>query len=215
VLRERQPLGGLENELETGMWFETEVRKTHRLLRPVDALLIIDAQQGLLDGEAAIPNARVVVDRIAALLAAARSAEALIVYLQNDGVPGTIDEPETTGWYFHPRVAPKPDEVVLRKTHDDGFDGTELEKVLARKHITRIAVVGVLSEMCVSATVRSALKRGIEVVLVHDAHGTYNLDDIPSSIVSRVAENALGDEVELANAALVTFSRSTGKNAVT
>jgi nicotinamidase-related amidase len=67
--------------------------------------------------------------------------------------------------------------------------------------------------MCVSATVRSALKRGIEVVLVHDAHGTYNLDDIPSSIVSRVAEHALGDEIELAQAAEVAFHRSADLNA--
>jgi hypothetical protein len=59
---------------------------------------------------------------------------------------------------------------------------------------------------------RSALKRGIEVVLVHDAHGTYNLDDIPSSIVSRVAEHALGDEIELGNAASVTFSWSAGRD---
>jgi nicotinamidase-related amidase len=183
------------------------------MLRPVSALLIIDAQQGLLDGEAAIPNTRVVIDRIATLLATARSAGALVVHLQNDGAPGTIDEPETTGWFIHPRVAPKWDELVLRKTGDDGFEGTKLETVLARNHTTRIAVVGLLSEMCISATVRSALKRGIEVVLVHDAHGTYNLDDIPSSIVSRVAEHALGDVIELANAASVTFSRPVGMDA--
>jgi len=177
------------------------------MLRPVSALLIIDAQQGLLDGEAAIPNARVVIDRIATLLAAARSVGALVVYLQNDGAPGTIDEPETSGWFIHPSVAPNSDELVLHKNGDDGFEGTDLEIILARNQITRIAVVGLLSEMCVSATVRSALKRSIEVVLVPDAHGTYNLDDIPSFIVSRVAEHALGDEIELANAASVTFNR--------
>ena len=110
----------------------------------------------------------------------------MIVHLQNDGARGTMDEPETTGWFIHPRLTPEPDEMVLRKTGDDGFEGTELETVLARTHVTRIAVAGLLSEMCVSATVRSALKRGIEVVMVHDAHGTYNLDDIPSSIVSRL-----------------------------
>ena len=191
----------------------TDVRKTKSMLRPVSALMIIDAQQGFLDGEAAIPNARVVVDCIAALLAAARSAGALIVHLQNDGAPGTIDEPDTIGWFIHSRLTPEPDEMILRKTSDDGFEGTELETILAHKHITRIAVAGLLSEMCVSATVRSALKRGIEVVLVHDAHGTYNLDDIPSSIVSRVAEHALGDEIELAQAAEVAFHRSADLNA--
>lgn len=177
------------------------------MLTPVSALLIIDAQQGLLDGTDAIPDASLVLERLAAILAAARSAGVLIVHLQNDGGPGTMDEPETTGWFIHPRVAPRQDEVVLRKTGDDGFEGTELETVLAGNHVTRIAVAGLLSEMCVSATVRGALRRGIEVMLVHDAHGTYNLDDIPSSIVSRVAEHALGDEVEIVKAASVTFRR--------
>ena len=112
--------------------------------------------------------------------------------------------------YIHPQVAPEPGEFILRKTRDDGFDGTELEDVLARKGVTRIAVAGLLSEMCVSATVRGALVRGLQVVLVHDAHATYNLDDIPSSIVSRVAEHALGDEVELADAVSVMFGRPSG-----
>jgi nicotinamidase-related amidase len=101
----------------------------------------------------------------------------------------------------------------LRKTSDDGFEDTGLETILARGHISRIAVAGLLSEMCVSATARSAVKKGIEVVLVQDAHGTFNLDNIPSSIVSRVAEHALGDEVELANAASVTFSGVSGSKA--
>ena len=108
---------------------------------------------------------------------------------------------------------PSPDEMVLRKSSDDGFEGTELATILAHKHVTRMAVAGLLSEMCVSATVRSALKKGIEVVLVHDAHGTYNLEEIPSSIVSRVAEHALGDEIELANAAEVVFSQSSDSKA--
>jgi nicotinamidase-related amidase len=177
------------------------------MMTPVTALVMIDAQQGLLDGEAAIPGAAGVIDRLVKLLAAARSAGTPIIHLQNDGAPGTLDEPGTPGWLIHPKVAPKPGELVLRKTRDDGFDGTELEEVLARKGVSRIAVAGLLSEMCVSATVRGALARGLQVVLVHDAHATYNLDDIPSSIVSRVAEHALGDEVELADAASVLFGR--------
>lgn len=183
------------------------------MVTPVTVLLIVDAQQGLLDGEFAIPNAGVIVDRLATLLAAARSAGARVIHLQNSGAPGTPDKPGTTGWHIHPRVTPKPGEALLHKTRDDGFEGTGLEEILAGERATRIAVAGLLSEMCVSATVRGALARGIEVVLVQDAHGTYNLDDIPSSIVSRVAEHALGDEVELVNTASVTFNRSVGLNA--
>lgn len=177
------------------------------MVTPVTALLLIDAQQGLLDGEAAIPDAAGVIDQLVRLLAAARSAGTLIIHLQNDGVSGCLDEPGTPGWLIHEQVAPEPGEVVLRKTRDDGFDGTALEDVLAHNGVTRIAVAGLLSEMCVSATVRGALGRGHQVVLVHDAHATYDLDDIPSSIVSRVAEHALGDEVELADVVSVAFGR--------
>jgi nicotinamidase-related amidase len=176
-------------------------------LSPANALLMIDTQQGLLDGEEAIPNAAALVERLAMVLVEARSAGALVVHLQHDGAPGSVDVPGTAGWFIHPTLAPKPDEIVLRKTHDDGFEGTELEAVLAGEQVTRVAVAGLLSEMCVSATVRGALRRGIEVVLVSDAHGTYDLDDIPSSIVSRVAEHALGDEIELCEASSVIFKR--------
>ena len=61
----------------------------------------------------------------------------------------------------------------------------------------RVAVCGVLSEMCVSATARGALARGLGVVLPHDGHSTYDLDDIPAATVARVAEHALGDEPDL------------------
>jgi streptothricin hydrolase len=177
------------------------------MMTPVTALVLIDVQQGLLDGETAIPDAPVVLGRLGKVLAAARSAGTLIIHLQNDGAAGTLDEPGTPGWFIHHNVAPEPGELVLRKTRDDGFDGTALAEVLARNGVTRIAVAGLLSEMCVSATIRGALARGLQVVLIHDAHATYNLDDIPSSIVARVAEHALGDEIELADASSVLFGR--------
>jgi nicotinamidase-related amidase len=177
------------------------------MVRSATALLMIDVQQGLLDSETAIPDAVHVIDRLVNVLAAARSAGSLIIHLQNDGAAGALDEPGTPGWHIHPKVAPEPGEFVLRKTRDDGFDGTELAEMLARTRVTRIAVAGLLSEMCVSATVRGALARGLQVVLIHDAHATYSLDDIPASVVARVAEHALGDEVEIVNTVSVQFGR--------
>lgn len=42
---------------------------------------------------------------------------------------------------------------------------------------------------------------------VSDAHATYDVDDIPAESVSRVAEHALGDLVELASTSHVTFTK--------
>ena len=173
----------------------------------ITALLVIDAQQGLLEGENAVPDAAIVTDRIVQLLTAARSAGTLVVHLQNDGAPGSLDEPETPGWFIHPRLSPEEGEIVLRKTGDDGFEGTELQAILARHDVNCMAVAGLLSEMCVSATIRGALVRRLKVVLVRDAHATYPLDDISAAVVSRVAEHALGDEIELLDTSLVAFER--------
>lgn len=81
-----------------------------------------------------------------------------------------------------------------------------------------LIVCGVMSEMCVSATARTALRLGFGVVLPHDAHATYDIpavdgigDAVPAAHVSRVAEWALGDQVEVVpRAAAVTFRAARG-----
>jgi len=120
----------------------------------------------------------------------------------NAGAPGTEDEPGTPGWALF--FEPAPGETVIRKATDDGFEGTDLGDILAASRIRRLAITGVMSEMCVSATARSALHRGLAVVLPHDAHATYDIPAapriapaVPAAMVSRVAEWALGDQLEL------------------
>jgi streptothricin hydrolase len=163
---------------------------------PVQALVVVDMQRGVLAG---VPGADGLVSRVGSLLERAAAAGVPVVQLQNDGAAGAPDEPGTPGWELV-----LPGGTVVRKRTDDGFAGTELGALLAG--VQRVAICGVLSEMCVSATARSALARGLAVVLPRDGHGTYDLEDIPAAVVARVAEHALGDEPELvASAASVGF----------
>ncbi|MDJ1131738.1 cysteine hydrolase family protein [Streptomyces iconiensis] len=169
---------------------------------PVHALLVVDMQTAFVTGKDAVPDAERVVARTRELLAAARASGALVVYLQNDGEPGTPDEPHTLGWELH--MEPEPGEPVLRKTVDDGFEETDLKERLDAHGVEALAVCGVLSEMCVSATTRTALDLGYRVVLPHDAHATYDVpaaenisEVVPAAMASRAAEWALGDEVEI------------------
>lgn len=86
-------------------------------------------------GETAVPDAARVVEHLALLLAAARTAGALVIHLQNDGTLGTMDEPGAPGWFIHQRVVPESGEVVLRKQWDDGFKETALAKILSDKGV--------------------------------------------------------------------------------
>ncbi|WP_432112936.1 isochorismatase family protein [Streptomyces sp. S1] len=181
---------------------------------PVDALLVVDVQSAFVTGAGAVPAAERLVDRTADLIARARRDGALVVHLQNDGPPGSEDEPHTPGWELHHPVEPGPLELVIRKPEDDGFRRTPLGGVLTGAGVRAVAVCGVMSEMCVQATARTALARGYRVVVPHDAHATQDVpavpgvaETIPAATASRVAAYALGSDAEVtAPAAAVTFT---------
>ncbi|MFF8609754.1 isochorismatase family protein [Streptomyces sp. NPDC015346] len=180
---------------------------------PVEALLVVDVQAAFVTGDGAVPAAARLLERTTDLIARARRSGAIVVHLQNDGPPGSDDEPHTAGWELHHRVESGPTEVVIRKTRDDGFAGTPLGGLLAEAGVTALAVCGVMSEMCVQATARTALDLGYRVVVPHDAHATQDIpaapgisDRVPADTVSRVAAWALGSDAEVTTpAAEVTF----------
>jgi streptothricin hydrolase len=173
-------------------------------LRSVQALIVIDMQAAFVSGEEAVPEAAGLLVTVADLIRRARETDALVVHLQNDGPPGSADEPRTPGWELFLPATERDGEHVIRKGTDDGFHQTDLSGILTRRAVQDLAVCGVMSEMCVSATARSALNLGYHVVLPHDGHGTYDIpaveglaDAVPHAMVSRAAEWALGDQIDI------------------
>ena len=81
--------------------------------------------------------------RIELLVEEARAAGALIVYLQNDGSPGEPDESGAPGWELYLPPQDGDHEVVIQKSSDDGFDGTQLEGLLRAHTVHAVAVCGV------------------------------------------------------------------------
>ncbi|MEU8673427.1 isochorismatase family protein [Streptomyces sp. NPDC048560] len=181
---------------------------------PPQALLVVDVQSASVTGAGAVPGAALLLDRTADLLARARTSGALVVHIQNDGPAGAGDEPHTPGWELHFPAGTGADEPVVRKTRDDGFEGTSLGDLLAGHGVRGLVVCGLMSEMCVQATARGALARGYRVVLPYDAHATHNIpaapgisEEIPAATASRVAAWAISNEAEVTSrAADVTFA---------
>ncbi len=167
----------------------------------IDALIVVDVQNAWVAGPDAVPAHARLVSRVDALLIQARSAGAPVIFLQNDGHTGALDEPFQPGWALY--FSPGPHEIVVRKKQDNGFDGTNLDEILAGLGVHNLAICGLLSEMCVAATARAALQRGYGVLLPHDAHATYDVpagpgsEGVPEAMAARVAEWSLGDEVRI------------------
>ncbi len=68
-----------------------------------------------------------------------------------------------------PELAPGEDEIVIAKTTDSALTGTPLRLWLHNMGIDTVVVTGVLTDQCVSGTVRSLADESFKVWLIEDA----------------------------------------------
>jgi nicotinamidase-related amidase len=132
------------------------------------ALLVIDVQVGLIEGRNPVYQAGTMLERIAGLIAQARAAGTPVIYVQDKDVGG-VGTPE---WQIHPAVAPLPSELAVRKAWSDSFYETTLGAELQARGITKLVIVGMKTDVCVTMTSLRAVALGYDVVLVADAHTT-------------------------------------------
>ena len=169
------------------------------------ALVVIDVQQGLFACKAPLHCGDEVLQRIAGLLGRARTSGVPVFHVQHDGGPGHILAKGSVGWPHHPAVAPKAGETVIEKHQSSAFHDTDFHARLSEAHIDRLVVAGVQTEMCVESACRAAVALGYRVVLVADAHTTFDSSVLPAERIiahhnhtlgKAFAELALADEIQ-------------------
>jgi nicotinamidase-related amidase len=143
------------------------------------ALLIVDIQRDYFPGGAfPLVGPDAAVAAAARVLARFRAAGEPVVHLQHvwDAPEATFMRPGTDGVEIHPLVAPAGDELVVPKAHPNGFRGTALRDELRWRHVDELVVAGMMTSMCVDATVRAAADLGFTASVVHDACAAPDLE---------------------------------------
>jgi nicotinamidase-related amidase len=163
-------------------------------------LLIIDIQRDyfpggaypLVEPEAAAESARRVIDGF-------RDAGDPVIHIKHvwDAPDAEFMRPGTEGIEIHPAVAPAEGELVLEKSSPNSFLETGLEDQLRKRGADDLVVAGMMSSMCVDATVRAAADPGFSPTVVHDACAAPDLDfngvEVPGSAVHAAFMAALAD----------------------
>ena len=75
---------------------------------------------------------------------------------------------------FNDLVKPANNETVIKKNVNSAFIGTNLKEQLDRAAITKLVIVGLTTDHCVSTTTRMAGNFGFDTFLVSDATATFN-----------------------------------------
>ena len=150
------------------------------------ALLIIDVQQGLCEGDGggdgvAFESTQVIA-RINTVSAKARAAGAPVIFIQHESASGYL-EFETPAWQLAQGLHVEPADLRIRKTTPDAFLRTDLQDMLQQHAINNLIICGMHTEFCVDTTTRRALALGYPVVLVADAHTSAGNAHLPAAQV--------------------------------
>lgn len=84
--------------------------------------------------------------------------------------------PGTPGVEIHPAVTPAAGEPLISKAYPNAFRETSLDETLTSLGIDAVVVAGMMTSMCVDASVRAAFDLGYDVTVVADACAAPDLE---------------------------------------
>jgi nicotinamidase-related amidase len=141
------------------------------------ALILIDIQKGFEDlaywgGQRNNPTAE---KNSGELLKQWRASNLPVFHIQHcSSNPKSLLHESHVGNEFKDLVKPTDNEPVIKKNVNSAFIGTDLKQQLDKAGITKLVIVGLTTDHCVSTTTRMAGNFGYETYLVSDATATFN-----------------------------------------
>jgi nicotinamidase-related amidase len=139
--------------------------------RPNTALLVIDVQNGVVEGA---HQRDAVVANVGGLVERARQEQVPVVWVQHNDDNLAKDSED---WQLVPELSRDDAEPRVDKSYADSFEDTALEDVLSDLEVGRLVVVGAQTDECIRSTLHGAIARGYDATLVGDAHTTEDLSE--------------------------------------
>lgn len=135
-------------------------------------LLAIDVQNGMFRLPRELYKGEIILNNIYSLLEKARKENTPIIFMQHCGDENSFFSEGSENWMIHPKVFPRRNEIVIKKTYPDSFQNTKLDGILKNCNINNIVICGFVTEGCVDTTIRRASSLGYKLEVASDAHST-------------------------------------------
>ena len=166
------------------------------------ALLLVDIQKGFDNieywgGQRNNPDAE---ENAAELLRHWRKHQLPVFHIQHcSSNPDSLLHESNEGNDFKHMVKPIGSEPVIKKNVNSAFIGTNLKEQLDKLKITKLVIVGLTTDHCISTTTRMAGNFGFDTFLVSDATATFNKkglggEDFTAELIHATALASLNNE---------------------
>lgn len=142
------------------------------------ALILIDIQKNFRDGSWGLRNNESAEMKASKLLETFRNHADTVIHINHKS-----ENPESRfffkneGFEFQNIVEPLSNEIVISKTENSAFVGTNLKEILDENSISALVIAGLTAPHCVSTTTRMAGNYGYNTYLVEDATASFALTD--------------------------------------
>ena len=166
------------------------------------ALILVDIQKGFDNiaywgGQRNNPDAE---DKARELLQHWRTLGLPVFHVQHcSSNPKSPLHATNAGNEFKDLVKPVGNEPIIKKNVNSAFIGTTLKEQLNDLNITKLVIVGLTTDHCISTTTRMAGNFGFETFLVADATATFNKEGLdgqnyPAELIHATALASLNEE---------------------
>jgi len=113
--------------------------------------------------------------------------------------PSSLLNESNEGNEFKDIVKPIEGETIIKKEVNSAFIGTNLKELLDNEKISKLVIVGLTTDSCVSTTTRMAGNYGFDTFLVSDATATFNKkglagQNFPAELIHDTALASLNEE---------------------
>ena len=137
-------------------------------------LLVIDMQKGIVDEDLYAYDT--FMDRTVRLIDAARKNNVEVVFVQHDAGKGSGLSVGDEAFEIIDRIKPTQSEKVYVKTINSCFGNKDFKQYMKSREDKRLMIVGLQTNYCIDATVKSAFERGYEVIIPEGTNSTFDND---------------------------------------
>ncbi len=137
-------------------------------------LLVIDMQKGLVDED--LYAFDTFSERTTRLVDAARKNNVEVIFVQHDAGPGSGMSAGDEDFEIIDRIVPKEGEKVFVKTINSCFGNKDFKQYLKQQADKRLMIIGLQTNYCIDATVKSAFERGYDVIIPEGTNSTFDND---------------------------------------
>ena len=137
-------------------------------------LIVMDMQKGILNDE--LYNCDGVLKNVKRIIDTARDNSVEVIYVQHDDGEGSGFTAGDVDFEIDDEIVPKENEKIFVKTSCSAFTNKDFASYLEKSGDEVLMIVGLMTNFCVDATVKSADERDYGIIVPEGAISTVDND---------------------------------------